>query len=116
MPTPPPPAADAAKSNGLPPATRTRNAAANRWADSSEAEFNDSGPRLDDISEHSTPLDLSKIPLEVQEKAARLAAEIEGEQGGGGKKGYTTKGGSRKGGGKDNGGGYSGGKDYGDRK
>jgi hypothetical protein len=133
MPTPPPhalgrpkdsPEPEAApapaKSNGLPPATRTRNAAANRWADSSEAEFNESvkyetdksQQRLDDISDYTTPLDISKIPVEVQEKAARLAAEIEGEQQSGGKKGYVSKGGPRKGGGKDGGGG----KDYGDRK
>merc|ERR1719379_489318 len=111
---PPAPSAAAPKSNGLPPATRSRNAPANRWADSSEAEFNEETRRLDDISDYTTPLDISKIPVEVQEKAARIAAELEGEQSGGGKKG-SGKGAPRKGGKESSSSGYGGGKDY-DRK
>lgn len=69
---------------GLPPPaarSRPRDAAASRWADASEAEMKEALPgRLDDITTYTTTLDLSKIPKEVQEKAARVAAEIEAEQ------------------------------------
>jgi len=53
-----------------------------RWADETIAI-----PKMgmDDMTEYSTPLDTSRIPKHVQEKADRIAAEIEAEQGGTGK-------------------------------
>lgn len=74
-----------------------------RWADEASA-----APKmgLDDITEYSTRLDLKAVPKHVQEKADRIAAEIEAEQGGppkgkGKGDGFRSKGEKGKGKGKD---------------